>query len=814
MNRDLTLQCLRETNFPNIYKKFILNYPECDYKTILSIAVILINSSDENVQKLGYSIIVEYCNRFNDYSPLYDISINMGLYPIAKYIYNSIYNKETCGNLFLELNDSFMKLYEKNGSYLTYEQKRLYDNFIENVDSNLVVVAPTSYGKTELIISLIQENVDKNICVITPTKSLLSQTKRRIANARIDGVTKIITHPEMYTGKEKNLIAVLTQERLLRLLEKSQSLKFDYVVIDEAHDLLNKDDREILLASVLIMLVKRNPKIVLKFLTPFLKDPRNLEVKLIDQPYKEFYVKEYIKSEKFYIYDYQKGNGTLELYDQYMDQFYKLDSGVNLDELYFVENKKSKKNIVYLNKPKDIEDFAKRLSNIRNDVESPKIYKACKAIAEYVHPQYNLLQCLKKGIIYHHGSIPDFIRIYIERLYSEIDEIEFVVTSSTLLEGVNLPAERMFILDKKKGLRKLTSSNFKNLIGRVCRFSEIFKSKGSLDKLLPHIYIVNGKYYSVKQIHKFLTEVAKIDNEISDNPENVLLEAAKITEKNEKKYKSVLEALENYQNGIIEHKDKVRRATTEVGKYCFLNNITEFPILDVENAMQKKINRLRGKNYIIDNTDILMEILDDIFFCNIPKSSEYSHKNILRLRNESAQKFYAMFLDWRINGVSYSQMVQSFLYYWKQKIDKGEDCLVYVGRWGDRSRDGKNFFYVDIREKKEIERINLAIVRIKEEQDFVDNVLIKYIEVLNDLGFFDNSFYLKIKFGTDDERVITLVENGISLSLSKLIADKYPKYVKIDVNNSVAYLDKEILHEMEANNENPVLINEASYFVV
>ena len=110
-----------------------------------------------------------------------------------------------------------------------------------------------------------------------------------------------------------------------------------------------------------------------------------------------------------------------------------------------------------------------------------------------LQPQYNLLACLRKGVIYHHGSVPDAIRIYIEDLYKRIPEIKFVVTTSTLLSGVNLPAERMFILDNKKGKGKLRPEAFKNLIGRVCRFSEIFNpSTGGLEMLEPQIHIVFG----------------------------------------------------------------------------------------------------------------------------------------------------------------------------------------------------------------------------------------------------------------------------------------------------------------------------------
>lgn len=36
-----------------------------------------------------------------------------------------------------------------------------------------------------------------------------------------------------------------------------------------------------------------------------------------------------------------------------------------------------------------------------------KVFEACKNIAEYVHPNYRLIECVKRGVIYHHGAVPE-----------------------------------------------------------------------------------------------------------------------------------------------------------------------------------------------------------------------------------------------------------------------------------------------------------------------------------------------------------------------------------------------------------------------
>lgn len=697
--------------------------------------------------------------------------------------------------------------------------KNVYPIFFQdNINATLAVVAPTSYGKTELILTMLESCENQNVCIITPTKSLLAQTKLRIVHSDVQWVKKIITHPEMYNENDKAVVAVLTQERLLRLLRKDPDLVFNYVVIDEAHSLLNKGERDILLASVAIILEKRNPNVVFKFLTPFLSEINNLNIRFTDYPHREFgqfYVNEYIKSERFYVYDTKKENGLLQLYDQFMDEFYTISSDVLLDEVSFVEKNRSDKNIIYLNKPIDIESVAEKLVAVRTFNDSEKIEKACKDIAEYIHPNYNLINYLGKGIIYHHGSVPDAIRLYVEHLYSTIPEINHVVTSSTLLEGVNLPAERMFILDNKKGPGVLSPSSFKNLIGRVCRFGEIFNPQnGSLQKLEPHIYIVNGEYCSANaNVYSFLQRSAKVDKKIKDEPKNVLLEATPIDNTNDARLQSSIEFIENYENNTVECYD-YRYVQTEIGKSCFLNGINEIPIFRVENALQRKIEFLRRKDIKVDEPEQLMECINDLFFVDIQQDEEsLTNQSILRLRHEATRNFYCMFLNWRIKGASYSEMIKSFLTYWNGLIRDGRETMVFVGRWGDITRGGYQKLWTDIKYKSIDQRINLAIVRIKEEQDFLDNTIIKFIEVLNDFDFLEEPFYNKIKYGTDDKQIIALVKNGLSLSLANLIVDKYQKFLEMDIENGLVFLSNEIITEMDIHGENQVLINEASYYV-
>ena len=153
-------------------------------------------------------------------------------------------------------------------------------------------------------------------------------------------------------------------------------------------------------------------------------------------------------------------------------------------------------------------------------------------------------------------------------------------------------------------------------------------------------------------------------------------------------------------------------------------------------------------------------------------------------------------------------MIKRFLDYWEEITDP----LVYVDKWGDTARgDSYNENWVNIDKKTNKERVNLAIVRIKEEQDFLDNQIMKFVEVLNDLEMLDEDFYRKIKYGTTDEDKITMMKNGLSAGLSSVLLERYRSYVDVDAVENTVNLSSEIKSAMEENKESKILIFEAGF---
>jgi putative DEAD/DEAH box helicase len=806
----LTLRKLYNTDFLGLCKKLNIGVElsNIELEKILSIGIFLTKLCDKNLQRLGYRLFLLYSKITDDYKPLYELSLNKGLIPISQFIEKNLYYSENYGNLYTEINSIENDEFRWNNSYKTIGQFELFKKAEEAILQSQIIVAPTSYGKTELILSFIDHTKFKKICIISPTKSLLAQTKKRIINQF--GYRKIITYPEMYNNnKDDEMIAVLTQERLLRLLQSNPDLILDLLVIDEAHNILdefsNERSRSVILASVIIICKKRNDNLVCKYLTPFLISKDSLKIKHISNVAEWYSVAEDVKSEMFYFYDIEKNKKVLlDQYSTMKDKFIEIQVDELGDDADVVIANCDKKNIIYLNSPKKLENFAYKLFSKLQEKQTLKLNKAASDLREYVHEDYKLANYIEKGVVYHHGSIPEPIRYFIEDLYANISEIKMLIANSTLLEGVNFPATRMFILDPCRGNSYLSPSAFKNLVGRVCRFGEIFNSNtGDLKYLLPEIHIVKGEYcrkdFKVENFIKGRKILVEDYYKITDDVKNPLLVNS---DTDEAKKKEAEDILENISHCDVITDNNSNKAKTKVGQLCFENNINIFDILKTEKQIDNEIENVN----IAQNIDIVFNIIDNLFFSKI-NDSKGEYNSLKRLKEPEAQSFYKMLINWRIMGFTMKVMIEKMVGYWNA-LREGQSKIVYVGKWGDRTRGGRKEYWTDITEKNEYEKVNLAIVRLKEEYDFIDNELVKYIEILYSLELIEESLYLKIKYGTDDKAKIALLNCGISSTLSKLLQEKYTDMFKADIDNNTVTFSKNLVSEMLKNDENGILISE------
>lgn len=798
---------LDDSDFFSIYKKFIVgNTPlsENEKLFLLKVAIIFLTSKEDKIRKFGYRIILGYSNKYQDYQPLYEIALDNDYIPIVKFIeqkYLDDQQEETFSVTYLKAYQENFKLPEDIHNIYRSKGQMVLSAF-SKTEKNIAVVAPTSYGKSEMIISKLKSHTNQKVCIIVPSKALLAQTKKNLLR---NGFKKIITHPDMFNKREGPFLSVLTQERLLRLLQKNKNLFIDLILIDEAHNLLESKGRASLLAQVLLIAQKRKNDFVVNFFTPFLMNVKNLKVSNHNIDIKGKPINEYMKIEKFFFYTLNEN--TINRYDQFLNRIFPTPCKLFDNDIEFVLSNKSSKNILYLNRPSHAEKAALHLSKVENDLlPTPEIEIIVKAIGDLIHPEYNLIKCIRKGVVYHHGNMPDVIRLYVEDIFSKYHQFKYIVTTSTLLEGVNIPAEKIFLLTPIKGKNSyLTPSQFKNLIGRVCRFKEVFDLEtGNLKMLEPDIYLIKGSYAPNKfNPSKFYSSRVDSSILIEDSVKNPLLEYSE----NPEGRKEALEYLENMEQGSS-GLENIKAPISQIGNLCFENSIFDFNIIQNELVLNENLsNFLKIRTKIISPGE-LIEAVSEIFLQGV--TLEEGSENIARLKqNKEARAFYSMFISWRAEATPYPLMINNFLFYWGRKQSSGQG-IIYVGsKWGEIPQGGFSNLYVDLTKKNNSEKINLAIAKIKEEQEFIDFNILKYIEILNELNLIDEDFFNKVKYGTSDKYLISLLKNGFSMELSKLILkEQYFNYVQFNFKDDSVTYGNELINQMKQNNENEILIFE------
>ncbi|KIM10565.1 MAG: helicase [Sulfuricurvum sp. PC08-66] len=337
---------------------------------------------------------------------------------------------------------------------------------------------PTSLGKSFIINAFIRHLITEhrgtdNLVILVPSRALINQTVNKLKQEfkDVENYT-ILAHPSvpvMFRKENSRYIFVFTPERLIAYLSKIDNPKIDYLFVNEAHKVIAPTDTRSPLYYHAILQAERK-SIKLFFASPNVENPE-IFLQLFEKSQDEKIV---IKSSPV-----AKNRYFLDLIENKCLMFselnkdYKLDMNFSNNDFFFWLKKlgNNDKNIIYCNSKKDTISYALDFSKNQPIKKSNNLESVKELIKEYLHDKYYLIDCLDKGIAFHFGNLPQLIREKIEWLFEE-KEIDYLFCTSTLLEGVNLPAKNIFILANKIGLSKFTDVDFWNLAGRAGRMTK------------------------------------------------------------------------------------------------------------------------------------------------------------------------------------------------------------------------------------------------------------------------------------------------------------------------------------------------------
>ncbi|HEV2223493.1 MAG TPA: DEAD/DEAH box helicase [Candidatus Acidoferrales bacterium] len=356
------------------------------------------------------------------------------------------------------------------------------------------VSAPTSAGKSfTLEIELLRRLKDEQSYVaafLVPTRALIRQVTFDLVGMLRDNdlnsvpVLSAPTVPENIADTHK-LIYILTPERLATLLASDDSrLTIDAIMVDEAHE-IGESNRGQTLERVLAAMLIRFPKARLFFSSPLRSNPELLLRLFGREEHGEHFI-EHLSPVTQNIINIRKVShkvktasmelaienevmplGTVELPFAFRGSY--------MGKFAFHFTNPTDTSIIYCNEPSAADKVALEIAEeVQNEIDDTDLSDLASFLRQEVHSQYRLASLVRKGVAFHYGNIPQIIRGRLEELLRD-RKLRFVCCTSTLLQGMNLPAKNIFVEDPKKGRgAPMKKGDFWNLVGRAGRLSKEF----------------------------------------------------------------------------------------------------------------------------------------------------------------------------------------------------------------------------------------------------------------------------------------------------------------------------------------------------
>ncbi|OJW81755.1 MAG: hypothetical protein BGO69_14710 [Bacteroidetes bacterium 46-16] len=726
--------------------------------------------------------------------------------------------------LALQLQSKTILTSEHNYLVATRFQKDLWEKL--NEKRHVSVSAPTSAGKSLILkryINRLQANAKKNnFLYIVPSRALINQVSedfRRSLDGDIEIRTSFIEPPNVEV--DHNHLYILTPERCLRLIEFAYENAIDVSLIftDEIQNIEDEKGRGTTLEYVLTELailfpgaqvIAAGPSITNNtelFSNIFNKDSLSAKTELSPV----FQIKTIIKPN-----GPQKLQVILKTRPKVSRQF-EMDVDYDLKKLItigigpalssvintFAPNQSS---IIFCPKSDWAESWALKNTPQENTLEiDNQTAELIEFLQDEVHPEYFLIQCLRHKIAFHHSRLPDLVRKEIEDGFTE-GRLTKLFCTSTLIEGVNLPANNLFVISPKVLNEPLSPFRFGNLIGRAGRLKDSLYGtiycieRDSEDKWAEEFYdnalgkdVISASNKSIQEYTKFETEVGKAIRDIKEQKHKnttilirqkflkssttlqTYLESKKIPQESVARIlKNVRESLKDLRipfelarkNPSIDPllQDKLYKAILESGidNWCIHKN-------EVFDARIKGVDLTGSYSewpFFWQLADLL-ERLDKIF------SIWYEIKVIAKVDGLSIRNMCAYAVRWT-TGQSYRELIK-------------EDIKYMAKHSNEKKRINPN-------DKNAInKRINTVI---KINTQVVSHILVKYIKLLNDIVSsqmneeqlerfkFMLALPTMLELGTRSHAVLSLISRGVSRSVAMKVFDIFKQvegYEDIDI---------------------------------
>jgi hypothetical protein len=315
---------------------------------------------------------------------------------------------------------------------------------------NVILSAPTSFGKSLIIDSLISTMEYCQIVIIVPTIALIDETRRRLARFH---EYKLITHPGQAFG-ERNLF-ILTQERFLAL---SDLPIIDLFFIDEFYKLAEREGTHGQLSARAAILNQALRRLLSTGAQYYMAGP---SISSIDG-----LLPADVRA-AFFRTDYATvAVDTVRLRPKNNEERKELVLNILATS--------DEPTLIYCQSPQR----ARRIlgwimDGPPSEVKSVGLPEAADWLRSNYHPDWSLPAGLDRGVGLHHGRLPRWLSQLMVESFND-GHLQTLVCTNSLIEGVNTRAKRVIIVDKNIARRAYDYFTFANIRGRAGRMFKHF----------------------------------------------------------------------------------------------------------------------------------------------------------------------------------------------------------------------------------------------------------------------------------------------------------------------------------------------------
>lgn len=394
--------------------------------------------------------------------------------------------------------------------------------------SSVSVSAPTSAGKSFVLgldlVRRLRKGGPACVVYVVPTRALIREVTMNVRDhlrkAGMEFVpVRSVPFPILPEKAPQGAVFVLTQERLLSLLHSRDGKQWiTTLVVDEAQS-IRDEARGVILQTAIEAVLIRHPHAEVHFASPLASNPeflldvihrrdtgRHFVRTLSPVSQNLILVSEVYRKKTQAVFQLFGGQTPLELGVRELG--FELRGGTYKQRAALARaiTRDDESTLLFGNTPADTEELALALSDGQAAANlDPDIGELMEFIRTDLHAEYPLLKCLPHGVAYHYGFMPAIVRARVEDLCRD-GKLKFVCCTSTLLQGVNLPARHIIIENPRRGRDVgMSRADFLNLAGRAGRLLREFHG---------NVWCLRASDWEVKSYEgEQLTEIRSAMNE-------------------------------------------------------------------------------------------------------------------------------------------------------------------------------------------------------------------------------------------------------------------------------------------------------------